>query len=222
MRLKQISEILYNFYSDGRPDASDQHLDEADIIQMCRMSAAANFRRQYSSSQVMVSGRKVSFSNADSEYYFSSPLLSIKRFLISEPDYNGMRVADMNEFDLYRLPKNTHFSNIYLVNNECGGQKFGNITLVSNGEEKFYLKPKFKGYLFASVVGRTLRTYNVPPCVKKIDVETTYDSDEIDITLDVAFDVSSEVLGLIFKTSDETGEMQIKLREEVKKMEDAK
>lgn len=223
MLLKTVSEIIWNLVQDGKPQADNQKLSEADISQMVRQSAASKFRQQYMSSQVVVAGKKLSFTNAEPEYYFSSPLLSIKRFNLTEANTVGMRIADMSAFDLYRLPANSHFTNIYPVNNECGGQEVGTVTLVKNGEEKFYAgKEKFRKYLFAAVVGRTLKTYNLPPCVKAIDVETSFDSDDIDISLDVAYEVTNEVVSIIFKTEDATGDMQLKAKEEMKKREDIK
>lgn len=223
MLLRTVAEVTWKFFQDGRPKADKQTLSEADITQMVRMTAAAKFRQQYMSSQVVVNGRKLSFTNAEPEYYFSSPLLSIKRFGLTDANAVGMRVADMSAFDLYRLPSNSHFTNIYPVNNECSGQEVGIVTLVKNGEEKFYAgKPKFRKYLFAAVAGRTLKTFNLPPCVKSIDVESSFDSDEIDISLDVAHEVSSEVLSEIFKVEEITGEVKIKLMEAMKKLEEIK
>ena len=219
MKLSQISEVCWKLYSDGKPAANDQKLSKADITQMVKTSAANNFRQQYLSTQVVVSGRKLSFTNADPEYYFSSPLLAIKRFQLSDTDSTGMRIADMSEFDLYRLPKNSHFTNIYPVNNNCNGQQIGTITLVQNGEEKFYKGSEFANYLYASVVGRTLHIYHVPPCVQSVDVETSYDNPDIDITLDVCYDISNEVLGIIFRVSEANEEMKIKLQEMLQKLE---
>lgn len=222
MILKQLSETAWKLYQDGKPKANDQKLTKADINQMVMTSAANNFRQQYLTSQVMVNGRKVSFSNADSEYSFLSPLLSIKRFSLGETNAVGMRRIDMSNFDLYRLPKNFHFSNIYPVNNECDGKQVGNITLVQNGEEKFYQSAEFSGYLFAAVVGRGLNIYHLPPCVKSVDVETTYNSDDADISMDVCYDVLNEVLGLIFRIGEANEEFQLKVKKALQQMEDIK
>jgi len=223
MTLKNLAEVGWVLYQDGKPQANNQKLAEADIMQMCKMSAANNFRQQYLFGQKVIPGKNLLETTDDPEYYFVSPLLSIKRFALPETDNaQGMRRADMNEFDLYRLPKNAHFTGLYLVNNECGGQKVGNLTLVKNGEEKFYLWSKFRSFIFGVVVGRGVNTFNVPPCVKNIDIETTYDSELSDISLDVCYDVLTEVLSMIFKIEDATGEMQIKMREELKKREDIK
>lgn len=223
MILKTLAETLWVVYQKGLPQADNQTLVEADISQMCKMSAANNFRQQYLYGQKIIPGKNVLETTDDPEYYFVSPLLSIKRFELPETDNpQGMRRADMGEFDLYRLPKNAHFTNLYLVNNKCGGQKVGNMTLVKNGEEKFYTSAEFREFIFGAVVGRGINTYNIPPCVKEIDIETTYDSEDSDIALDVCHDVGHDVLGMIFKIEDANGELQLLLREEIKKREELK
>lgn len=222
MILKTIGEVVWMFYSNGKPKSDKQDLGKEDIIQMCRMAAANNFRQQYLYGQKIIPGRKLQQLPEEAEYYFLSPLLSVRRFVLSSPDELGMRRVDMGEFDLYRLPKNNHFTNIYMVNGACTGQKTNQLTLVKNGEEKFYQKPKFNKYIFGVVVGRGINTYHVPPCVEKLDVETTYDSNDVDITMDIAFDVAMEVLKLCIDVDEGTGDVQTKLREEMKKQEEIK
>lgn len=222
MTLETLSEFIWKFYQDGRPKADKQRLSQADIRQLARASAASSFRQLYMFGQRPAPGRKLPPPPDEKEYYFTSPLLSVKPFTLSEPDSQGMRRVDMGQYDLYRLPKNVHFENIYMVNGACGGYKTNVITLVANGEEKFYLKPKFKGFVFASVVGRGLNTFNVPACVTKVLIETTYDGDDIDITLDVAFEVALDVIRLTMQVEEFTGEEKIKLQEELKKREEIK
>ncbi len=222
MTLDNLSELIFNTYQSGKPKANKEKLSQADIRQMARASAANNFRQLYIFGQKLVPGRRLQAVPQDSEYYFISPLLSVKEFTLTEPDSKGMRRVDMQDFDLYRLPKNVHFENIYMVNGACGGKDTNVITLVENGQEKFFLKPKFKSYIFASVVGRGLNTFNVPPCVTKVHIETTYDGDDVDITLDVAFDVMLEVLRQSMQVEEFTGEEKIRLQEELKKREEIK
>lgn len=223
MKLVALSELIWKYYQDGRPKADKQKLSQVDIRQMARTSAANNFRQQYIFGQKIYPGRRLQAPPEEKEYYFISPLLSVRRFELTATDRQGMRRADMGEFDLYRLPKNVHFENIYMVNGACDGMRTNIITIVQNGEEKFYVgKPDFKSFIFASVVGRGLNTFNVPPCVTSIDVETTFDNDEIDISLDVAFDVCVEVLRSSIEVEEFTGDGKIKLQEELKKREEIK
>lgn len=222
MKLSTLAEVIWKFYQDGKPKSDKQNLSQADILQMSKMSAANNFRQQYLFGQKVIPGKKILALPDEPEYYFVSPLLSVKRFTLSEPDAAGLRRIDMGDLDLYRMPKNAHLTNVYPVNNNCNGEDVGQATQIKNGEERFYSKSKFKGNLFYTITNRGLNTINFPPCIDKADVETTYDNDDIDITLDIAYDVSTEVLSLIFKVEDATGEMQIKIREELKQKEDIK
>jgi hypothetical protein len=223
MILSVLGEFIWKWYQNGMPDASEQRLEEADVRQMVRTSAANNFRQQYIFGQKLLPARRIQPPPEEHEYYFLSPLLAIKEFLLSDTNEIGMRRADMGAYDLYRLPKNAHFTNIYMVNFACGGLKKAELTLIQNGEEKFYVnKPKFKSIVFATVVGRGINTFNVPPCITKLHVETTYDTDDADISLDIAFDVAQDVLSKAWQVGEVTGDDKVRLQEELKKREDIK
>lgn len=190
MLLKQAAEVIWNFYERSRPKSTNQSYSKEDIQQMCSLAAGNLFRQQYYSSK-----KQDEYGRPD--YSFLSPLLSIQRFTLTEADIRGMRRADMGAFDLYRLPKNSHFTNLYLVSEGCGGDDNieGTIPQVKPGEENFYIKPKFQFFKFYVVKGRGVNTYNFPPCVTAIDIETTFDNDNIDISFDIAYEVSIQVLG---------------------------
>lgn len=225
MNLKRLSEVIWNAYQEGNPRSDKQTFSQSDVEQMCKTAAANSFRQMYMFGQRVIPGKKIQALPDEPEYYFLSPLLAVKRFKLSEPDELGKRTADMKEFDLYRLPKNMHFTNIYMVNGKCGGQKTNVLTLLRNGEEKFYAgKPKYKFFVFGTVVGRGIETFNVPACVKELDVETTFDSDntDVDITLDIASDVLNEVLKLLLGTDEATGEQQVAIREKLKEEDEIK
>lgn len=216
MILTQVNELIYRMYQAGKANAKMKTLLKQDIGQMVRQAAAANFRQQYLMSTILVAGKKVSVSNESPDYWFYSPLLTVKRFDLTEPTINGMRRADMTGYDLYRLPRNSHFTNLYPVADGCGNQEVGEITQVSPAEENFYQSPKFNLFQFFVVKGKGLNIYHLPPCVNAIDIETTYDNEDVDITTDIAFEVSTEVLQKIFGINKETGQSQLRLQEEFK------
>lgn len=186
MTLKQLSEIAYRMYNEGRVKATNQNFKQADITQMCTVAAANIFRQLYYSNKKLKEGE---------EYYFYSPLLSVNRFDLTDANIQGMRRASMKGFDLYRLPKNAHFTNVYPVGTGCKGNENMEVTQVSPGEENFYLSPEFTFFMFYVVKGVGINTYHLPPCITSVDVETTYNSDEADISMDVAFDAIQQVLG---------------------------
>jgi hypothetical protein len=109
-----------------------------------------------------------------------------------------MRRADMIAFDLFRMPHDAHIPNAYPVGCNDGGD-FKSISLLEMaGEEYFYAgNPEFKSFKFGVVKGRGIDTYNLPPCVKSLDVESTFDSPDLDpdISLDVAYEASNMTLG---------------------------
>jgi len=215
MRLIELSETVWKIFQSGRAKVEKQTFHQADVQQMLKMSVANSFREMYYASK-----KENRYNEPD--YFFSSPLLDVKRFPLPEANIVGMRRADMAEFDLYRLPRNSHFTNVYPVAGKsgCGNGEVGEITQVAPGEENFYATdPDYAEFQFYVVKGRGLNTYGIPPCIEAVDVEATYESDEIDISLDIAFSSASVVLARLLQTNDATGETQKQLKHELEKRE---
>ena len=191
MKLKQLSEVIWRWHQSGRAKVVAQTLTEADIMQYAKSALSAMMRQQYLVSRKMNDGE---------EYYYYSQILSIKSFPLSDTDARGMRRADMGDVDLYRLPKNMHFTNIYPIGDGCmGGDGSLELTQVMPGEENFYLSGDYDFFTFYVVKGKGINTYHLPPCIKSLDIETTYDSPDIDVSLDQAMDVANVVLGVSLK-----------------------
>lgn len=192
MLLSKLSEIIWTFYQVGRVNATKQTYRQEDILELSSM-CLGNMQRRASLGSAKADGVP--------DYYASAPLLSIQRFPLGETDYNGKRSADMSKFDLYRLPKNAHIVNVYPVSGDaCPGMERGKaIDQVTPGEEYFYLGDKFNFFKFYAVKGRSLDTYHLPPCTKSVDVESTFASEEIDVSLDLAYEIAQEVLGVTLR-----------------------
>ena len=191
MILKQLQEVIWRYYQEGRAKATSQELKLADIGQMVRMGLSNQMRSLYYENLKL---------NDGNEYFFKSPLLSTIVFPLSDADITGMRRADMSSFDVYRLPKNSHITNAVPLGTGCNGNDGSmQMTQVQPGEENFYLSPEFKFFKFYVVKGRGINTYNLPPCITNVGVESTFDSDLLDISLDIAFDIANQVLGVSLK-----------------------
>jgi hypothetical protein len=188
MIIKQISDVILSFEKQGRNRTTDKTYSRADIAQMVRMGYNNSAVQRYWQAKKMGAG---------DDYYFYSGLLSIQRFPLGDPDLRNMRILDMAGIEIFRLPKNDNFTNVYPIGDCQGDSTTWNITQVSPGEEKFYLSPDFEDYKFYSVKASSLHMYNIPTCVKEIDVETTFDNhdDEVDIPMDIAFEVAFQILG---------------------------
>lgn len=193
MLLGDLSEINWNFYNDGRPKATNRTFDKADVRQYLRLAISDIFRFRYYENKKL---------NEGNDFYFIAPLLAIQNFVLGTPNEVGLRIADMSQFDLFRLPHDMHITNIYPVG--CGGAESASISLVEPGEEYFYTKPAYKFFKFGVVKGRNINTYHLPPCAKSIDVEAAYDGEGIDpdIPMDVAFEASNQVLGKMLGMPD--------------------
>lgn len=185
MYLAQLSEVIFTFYSNGKVEATDQELQQEDITQFTKMAFGNIMRRLYYAEK---KNQKVN------ESFFVNTILSSQTFDLSDPNQNGMRSADMSAFDLYRLPENAHIVNVYPIG--CGSEQGMALSQVAAGEEYFYLQPQYKFFKFYKIKGRSLSTYNLPQCVKQIEVESTFDSNEVDVSFDICYDVAQEVLGV--------------------------
>jgi hypothetical protein len=197
MLLSELSETVWQIYGEGRQRATVRSFSQKDVQQYIKLAVAEVFRILYYNSKRNKDG------NA---FYFISPLLSIQPFELSEGNQIGMRRADMTGFDMFRMPHDAHIVSMYPIG--CGdGGDYKSISLVEAGEEYFYAgNAKYSFFKFAVVKGTGLNTYNLPPCVKKLDVEASFDAPTLDpdISMDVAFDASSLVLGKMLGLPDYT------------------
>jgi hypothetical protein len=188
MLLSTLSELNWQMYNSGRAKATNRDFSQKDVHEFLKLSVAEVFRIYYNASRRNKDG------NA---FYFISPLLAILPFKLGDANLIGMRRADMTGFDMFRMPHDAHIASIYPIGCDDGGD-YKSISLVESGEEYFYAgNPKFSFFKFAVVKGVGLNTYNLPPCVTKLDVEATFDAPGLDpdISRDVAFDASNLVLG---------------------------
>lgn len=192
MIIKQLVDIVYDYYYEGRSKATAQTLSKANVGQMVMLSYGQILRDKFKQSK-----KEDKFNEAD--YTYAAPILDIKEIPLSEANVIGMRRADMSQYDLYRLPKDGHIVNMYPIGGTCGSEEIGKVTLVKAGEENFYLGPKFSFFQFGVIKGKGINCYHLPPCVSKLAVETTYNSNDIEVTFDLGYEVALSVLGIMFK-----------------------
>lgn len=197
MDIGTLTEVIWRTYQDGKPKGNEQQILKQDITQQVKVVLGGVIRIQYYDSK-----NKDEYRRPD--YSFTSPLLNIKRFELSEATRTGQRVADMSAYDLFRLPYNAHFTNVYPFSENCGNDEVGQITQVCIGEENFYIgDPELSDFNFFVAKSRKLETYNIPPCVTHLDIETTYDvGDDTDISLELCYVIFSQVLGVNLKIKD--------------------
>lgn len=191
MLLSQLTELAWKWYQNGKPQASKQQLIQADIEQKIKTLFASLMRQRYYESMKMDP-------TGEPDWSISSPILSVQKFTVGDPGINGMRRIDMGKFDLYRMPKNSHISAVYPLSQSCNGEIIEQPVQVNPSEENFYINnPDLSEYLFYSVKGRGLDTYNFPPCVKEVNVESTFDLDgNVDVDNSMAEDIIDQILNV--------------------------
>lgn len=190
MKLSQLSEIGWQFYEGGRPSAANQTLEQDDFQQMVYLESAYQLKLRFYESRKSGEGEKTDF---------IAGMLSSKQYDLSDATYQGKRSATYKD-EIMRLPKNSDVTNVYMVASNCTETVNGQLTQVQPGEENFYIGDSdLKFYKFFVQKGDRIDTYNVPPCVDKIEVERIYLTDELDIPLDIAYEVITTVLGVTLK-----------------------
>lgn len=190
MKVAQISEVIYVYYDGGRPTATNKTLGKDDIAQMVFMSLADQMKMR------LYQSRK---EGDDEKTDFLGGMLSSKQYDLTDANYQGKRRATYTE-EVVRLPRNSDVANVYLVAEDCDATVNREVTQVQPAEENFYINdPDLKGFLFFVQKGKNIDTYNIPPCVKKIEVERIFMVDDLDVPLDVAFGIATYVLGVTLK-----------------------
>lgn len=189
MILKNIIELTWRLYQNGRAYANNQYVLKQDIEQKAKLLFADAIRQRfYESRKLDDFGRP--------DWSFISPLLEIHRFELEDKD--GFRRADMNGFSMYRIPGNSHITNVYPIGN-CKNDEVGEITQVNPGEENFYAKdPDFSDTMFFVIKGKGINVYNCPPCIKHLDIEASYDAkpEELEVDSAIASAIVDQILNV--------------------------
>lgn len=195
MTLAWLSEVVWNFYSEGRPNIKERKFDVRDIAQFLKLALSNVLRKTYYDSKA-----KDEWGEAD--FSLITGLLSIKRLPLSDADEDGRRTIDITGLEFYRFPKNAQFTDVFPVNGKCSGQKLKASTQVQPGERYYYRSAQFAKFLHHTQKNATIDTWNWPPCVKDADVECTFTGDEINVHLDVAYDAALFVLNMTLGIKD--------------------
>lgn len=185
MIISQLADIIFEFYSNGRVKSTNTSFSKQDAEQFAKFSFSDIMRRSFRDSMKDPDGP---------DYYFYSPILAIKRFVLSDEDNRGVRRADTSAFDAYTLQKNAHITNVYPVCSACKNIDSFEITQVEPAEENFYLSPDMQFFKFYVVKGKGLNFYHLEPCVKSVDVEMTFADGDVDVPLDMCYNVANATI----------------------------
>ena len=191
MTLQSVTETIWVFYQNGVVSATSRKLKEEDISQMVKMAYGVILRSRYYEAP------------PEERMDLIGGSLDIKKYELSEPNVQGMRRAIIED-EVIRMPKSSDVVNVYPVSEggECGDSLNLEVTQVSPGEENFYLTADFNNFYFFVQKGKGINTYHLPPCIKAIEVERIFSDKEVDVPLDMAFDISMSVLGLSLKIKE--------------------
>lgn len=189
MTIRQISDVIFTYQDMGRPKATAKTYDVQAIGQMVRLGYNTRARDIYFQSLRL---------KKTPEYYFISGLLSIMTFDLQDTDY-GYKSAIIT-VDVFRFPENTNFTNFYPFGDCTSSVIEGmQITQVAPGEEAFYRNdPEMPDFRFCVLKASRMDFYNLPTCITKMGIESTFankDDKEIDIPMDIAYDVAFQILG---------------------------
>lgn len=190
MKVEQLAEVVWQLFEGGRPTATNQTLEQDDVRQIVYMQAAYQLKMRFYESRKMNDGEKTDFIGG---------LLGVRQYDLSEADIRGKRSVTYNE-EVMRLPRNSDVTNVYMVASNCNEDVSGIVTQVQPAEENFYMNDPDLGFFkFYVQKGNKIDTYNIPDCIEKIEVERVYTTDDLEVPLDIAYEVATNVLGVTLK-----------------------
>lgn len=193
MELKQLSEIVFNFYNVGRPSSTSKTFSKKDIEQFCKMGYGSTLRQRYYEDKKMDDGGTLDMIAGS---------LDIKEYPLGDVNVIGMRRAKITD-EVVRMPRNSDVVNVYpMGEGDCMEDIGESLSQVQPGEENFYLTPEMAFFMFFVQKGKNVDTYHLPPCVTKVQVERIYISDDLDIPLDMAYEIALSVLGVTLKIKE--------------------
>ncbi len=192
MNVDQLAEVCWQLYDSGRPSATNQTLEEDDFIEMVYMETAFQLKMRYYQSRKDGEGEKTDF---------IAGMLSTRDYDLTDANYQGRRSTIVTgKEEVMRLPRNSDIPNVNMISDGCGYIVNGQLTQVQPGEENFYIGDNnLKDFLFFVQKGDHIDTYNVPVCVNKVQVERIFTNDQLDIPLDIAYEVATNILGVTLK-----------------------
>ena len=183
MNIKDIADVIENFYYVGRVK-SDKTLDKRDFAAMGKFALGTIMREYWYNPNVGEEGDR---------YSFVAGFLSPKVYQLGDADRFKRRRIDMAATPVIRLPMNAHILRVLPISGECT-QDIDELTQVQPGEELSYTSSEFYFYKYFVSKGEGLDAYNIPECVKEVEVEAVFDNDEADIPYDFAFQICMNVL----------------------------
>lgn len=190
MNLETISYIIEDLYYNGVVKSNSRQLTRNTILEYCKLGYANVMRNLW------FTFKKQGFGN---EQYFFTGSLTRKIFDLGEVDKNGRRCVDISNYPIIRLPKNMHIFSVRPINEINCNSDLEIATQVMPGEVNFYTNDTFNGYSFFCLVGNSIDCYNIPDCIKKVEVEAVWDNSNADIPNDIAADVIKYILIDLFK-----------------------
>jgi len=181
--LGHIAALLQEMYDGGRIKATNITLEHRDMLEYVKLGYANVMRNMWLT---------LNKGNTTDEYYFFTGILTPREFDVTGE--KNPRVVDMTGVSLIRMPQNNHlFEVLPVAEQDCidGGEP---IPMVQPAEAKFYKGADYTGVQFFEPKGSKLYIYNLPSCIKKVEVTTLYDDEEAEIPADIGFDIIKAVL----------------------------
>lgn len=182
MTLEKLSYLLESFFYNGVVKSDSRQLNRFDLLEYAKIAYATVMRNLW------FQLKKTANSN---ETYFLTGSLARKEFELKS--VGNKKSIDLSKTPVIYLPENKHIFSINPINEaECS---IGIITLVQPAESRFYKDDAdFSTFAFCEPIGNYIDFYNLPECVKKIELEAVFDDIKAEIPNDIAADIVKYML----------------------------
>lgn len=186
-KLSWIAEVILNIYYAGRVKA-DKKLVIEDFEQLVKMANATIMRKIYFELKAL-----------NEEFFYFGFQLQQKTFKLPPKDNRGRRVLKFEENQgVMRLPKGLGIFDIYPVSDD---ETIGNkIYPVEPGTNTLFTGPDFDDIMKFENRGSKVTFYNVPDCVKEVEIDGIHNEEDLEVPLDSAIDIINIVLATTLKS----------------------
>lgn len=187
IKLSWVAEIILQIYYTGRPKA-DKKLRIEYFEQLVKMANASIMRKIY-----------FDLRDKGEVFDYFGFQLEQKEFTLPDKDRRGRRVLifDDNE-GVLRLPKGLGIFDIFPVTDDPSVPT--KIHYVGAGTNELWSGPDFDDLMKYENRGKKITFYNVPDCVKTVEVDGIFNDVDLEVPFDVVIDIINIVLVETLKT----------------------
>lgn len=188
MNIELLADIIQEFYYSGRVK-SDRKLKREDFVQLSRIAHGNVLRNLF---------KEPAIARQYMQYYGQHTDSQI--FTVSEKQENGKRIIEIpKEKEMLRLPNGVGIFSVRSLSTEkCSAVTFVRKIL---GTDWLLCGEDFEDVQTFAIKRNVIELDGAPDCMKEAEVTGIFSDENIDIPVDIAFDIFNLVIGQSLKVA---------------------